>query len=335
MKNNKKNFIVIFILSALVLYLVFKDNFAQKMKYLLSIDIKWLILAVLLMISYWVLKGIVLYYCVQKFDKTYTRKKGIKLMLTTQFFHAITPFSTGGQPWQIYKLKKEGIQLDASTNIILEDFIVYQIALVLLGLIAVISNRIFNILPKDDFLRYLVTIGFIINALVIVVLFLVSFNKKWNKKIIDGIINLLYKIKIIKDKESLLNKSEIFITNFHKSAKILFKNKKNFIRIIILNFLALILLYLIPYTLMRGLNVNVNPFFIAVTSAYVMLIGGIVPIPGATGGLEYSFISFFKNFVKDPKLSIIMIVWRIVTYYLGIIIGLFILSFHEEETKWE
>ena len=27
-------------------------------------------------------------------------------MITTQLFHAITPFATGGQPWQIYRLKK-------------------------------------------------------------------------------------------------------------------------------------------------------------------------------------------------------------------------------------
>ncbi len=335
MKNNKRNYIIILLLTAIILYLVFKDNFTEKIKYLFSFDIKWLLFAFILMISYWVLKGIVLYYCVKKIDKTYTRKKGINLMLTTQFFHAITPFSTGGQPWQIYKLKKEGLTLGESTTIIVEDFIVYQIALVSLGLIAVVVNNTFNILSKDSFLKYLVTIGFIINALIIVLLFLVAFNKKWNKKIINGTINFGAKIKVIKDKESLLKKAENFINNFHKSADILFKHKLNFIKIILLNFFALSLLYLIPYALMRGLNINANPFIVVITSAYVMLIGGVVPVPGAAGGLEYSFMSFFKNFIKGPKLSIIMIVWRIITYYFGLIIGLFILSFCEEDNKWE
>lgn len=335
MKNNKKNFIVILILSIIVLYLAFKDDFTAKLEYLLSFDPKWLIMSFTLMITYWVLKGLVLYYCIQKLNKKYTIKQGIHLMITTQFFHAITPFSTGGQPWQIYKLKKEGLSLGESTNVVIEDFIVYQIALVLLGLIAVISNHTFNILPNDNVLRHLVTIGFIINTLVIIVLFLVAFSKKWNKKIIDGTINFLCKIKIIKDKEKLVDKSENFINNFHESANILFKSKFNFIRVVILNFIALSLLYLIPFTLMMGLGIYVNPFAVIITSAYVMLIGGVVPIPGGTGGLEYSFISFFKNFINGSKLSIIMIVWRIVTYYFGIIVGLITLNIHKEETKWE
>ncbi len=254
-------------------------------------------------------------------------------MITTQFFNAITPFATGGQPWQIYRLKKSGLSLGESTTVVIEDFIAYQIALVLLGIIAVISNHTFNILPQDSVLRHLVTIGFIINTLVIIVLFLVAFSKNWNKKIIGGTIKILYKIKIVKDRKKMLDKSEKFIENFHKSASTLLENKLNYIRLITLNFIALCLLYLIPFTLMQGLDIYVNPFIIVITSAYVMLIGGVVPIPGGTGGLEYSFMSFFKNFIIGPKLSIIIIVWRIVTYYFGIIIGIIAINIHKEEGK--
>ena len=123
MKNNKKNIFIILILSIVVLYLAFKDDFATKVKYLVSFDIKWLILAFMCIIIYWILKGLVLYYCVEKLNKNYTKKEGIILMITTQLFHAITPFSTGGQPWQIYKLKKEGLTLGQSTNIVIQDFI--------------------------------------------------------------------------------------------------------------------------------------------------------------------------------------------------------------------
>ena len=251
-------------------------------------------------------------------------------MITTQFFHAITPFAAGGQPWQIYKLKKDGLSLGESTNVIIQDFIAYQIALVFLGGIAIISNYIFHIFPSDSLLKKLVTIGFIINTLVVIVLFLTAFSKKWNKKLIDGSISFLSKIKIIKDKEEKLKKSEKFIHNFHRSAIILFKDKFNLFRIIMLNFIALVGQYLIPFTLLMGLGIYINPLIVIITSAYVMLIGSMVPIPGGTGGLEFSFIAFFKNFITDPELSIIMIVWRLVTYYFGIIIGGLTLNFERK-----
>lgn len=330
MKNNKRNFIIILALTILILYFALKDNFTEKVKYLTSFDLKWLTLAFILILAYWFLKGLVLYYCTSTVNKKYTQKQGILLMITTQFFHAITPFAAGGQPWQIYKLKKDGLTLGEATNIVIGDFIAYQIALVLLGLIAITSNYIFHIFPSDSILKRLVTIGFIINTVVIIVLFLVAFSKKWNKKIIDGTINLLYKLKIVKNKDKLLQKSEKFINNFHESAIVLFKNKFNSFRIIFLNFIALTGQYLIPFTLLMGLDIYVNPLTVIVTSAYVMLIGSMVPIPGGTGGLEYSFLSFFKNFITGSKLTIVMIVWRTVTYYFGIIIGGLTLSFNKE-----
>lgn len=251
-------------------------------------------------------------------------------MVTTQFFHAITPFAAGGQPWQIYKLKKDGLTLGQSTNVVIQDFIAYQIALVFLGGCAITANYIMHIFPSDSLLKKLVTIGFIINTVVVIVLFVVAFSKKWNKKIIDGMVNLLHKLKIVKDKEEKLKKSEKFIHNFHQSAIILFKDKFNMIRIISLNFIALIGQYLIPFTLLMGLGIYINPLLVIITSAYVMLIGSMVPIPGGTGGLEFSFLAFFKNFITGPKLSIVMIVWRLVTYYFGIIVGGLTLNFNKE-----
>lgn len=331
MKNKKSNIIVLIFITIIVLYIVLKDNFAEKIHYMLSINPIYIIIGLLMMGLYWLLKGLVLYNCVKKFDKTFTIKKGIYLMVTTQFFHSITPFASGGQPWQIYKLKKEGLKVGEGTNVAIQDFIAFQSALILLGIIAVISNRIFKIIPADNNLIYLVITGFVLNVLVIIILFILAFSKKWNKKIINFAFKLLCKIKVIKNKEKTAKKTEKFIQNFHESAEILLKDKKNLIKIIILNFIALVIQYLIPFVLLLGLNVYVNPYYILVTSAYVMLIDSMMPTPGSTGGLEYGFMSFFKNFIKGSKLSIIMIVWRMITYYFGIIMGLIFLNIRKEE----
>ncbi len=52
-----------------------------------------------------------------------------------------------------------------------------------------------------------------------------------------------------------------------------------------------------------------------------MLIGSFVPIPGGSGGLEYGFIVFYGNYIGGPKLTAIMLLWRFVTYYFGMIVG--------------
>ena len=154
MKNKTKySGIIILAVTIIVLYFALKDDFLEKMQYLFSFNIWWLIFAVLLVFVYWFLKSLVIYYCTLKFDKNYTVKKSFKLILTTQFFNAVTPFSTGGQPYQIYKLRRQGLAVEKGTNIVIQDFIVYQIALILLGAIAIITNNLLGFFPNDDFLK--------------------------------------------------------------------------------------------------------------------------------------------------------------------------------------
>ena len=239
----------------------------------------------------------------------------------TQFFNAVTPFSTGGQPFQIYKFKKHGFSLEKGTNIIIQDFIVYQIALILLGTIAIVTNNVFNIFPEDSFLEKLVFIGYLINLSVIILLFIVAFNKKGNRLVLNLIIKIGARLKFIKNEDDFLDKSNETIENFHNNALFLMKSKVMFINIIIINLIALVCLYLVPFMLIMGLGESISPLVAIMTSAYVMLIGSFVPIPGGSGGLEFSFVRFYGYFVVGAKLSSIMIVWRLITYYLGLFVG--------------
>ena len=76
---------------------------------------------------------------------------------------------------------------------------------------------------------------------------------------------------------------------------------------------------------------SLNVFTAIITSAYVMLIGSFVPIPGGSGGLEYGFVAFFGYFLQvSGKLTALMILWRLVTYYLGIIAGAIIMNIKEK-----
>ena len=334
MKNKVRNIALIVIISLIVVYLVLKDNFSEKIKYLFSINPVFLIISFVLVIIYWLVKSKALYHLIRQVDKKYTKKNSIKLMITTQLFHGITPFASGGQPWQVYRLKKEGIPVSKSTNVIIEDFITYQLALIFLGAIAVISNNIFHIIPQNNALKHLVTIGFIVNSLVVAFLFAVAFSKKINEIVVKFVIRVLSFFKIVKDKDDALKKADEHIKTFHDSANLLLENKGIFLKTIFLNFIALVILYSIPFTLMLGLDVFVNPYYVIVTSAYVMLIDSLIPTPGSTGGLEYGFMSFFETHIADPKLSCIMIVWRIVTYYFGIFVGVaFLNTYNKEEVK--
>lgn len=322
-KQSKINFFVLIGITLLVLYFALKDDFDNIIKEILTINIWWLILAFLLVISYWLLRSKAINTFTRKFQKDAKFSGSLQLMIRTQFFNAVTPFATGGQPYQVYYLVKNGMGITIATSIIIQNFIVYQIAVIVLGIIALASNHIFSLFADNLLLKQLVTLGFFMNTAVIIMLFLVAFNQKINKKTIRLGITILTKLKLVKDKEKKLEEWDEYVIKFHSSAKILLQNKKHFAFTIGCNLLALCSLYSIPFVLLlaTGDHTSFNILTAIVTSAYVMILGSFVPIPGGTGGLEYGFISFYSNFMGGSQLTAIMLLWRFVTYYFGMIVG--------------
>jgi uncharacterized protein (TIRG00374 family) len=57
-----------------------------------------------------------------------------------------------------------------------------------------------------------------------------------------------------------------------------------------------------------------------------MLIGSFVPMPGGTGGIEYVFLVFYGNFIKGSRLNAMMLVWRFISFYFGIVVGAILLG---------
>ena len=330
MKKNIINLSILIIITILVLYFSLKDHYHEIISTIKNMDLILLILAILTYLLYMLVKSIIMKIVVKYFKNEYTLKKSFTMCLETNFFHAITPFSTGGQPYEIYRLNKDGISLVNAANISIQNFIIYQTGLVLLGIFAVIYNYIFKLYPDVTLLKNLVLLGFAINLIVIVVLFSITYFKKINKILVNFIIKLLFKLKIIKNKEEKIQKFEKYLLEFNEGAKILLKDKKKFIMLVILQFLSLSLLYLVPYFIIKGVGLNVSILNEIVTSAYVMLIGAFVPIPGGTGGLEYGFMSFYGNFITGPTLNAVMLLWRFITYYFGMILGSIVLGLRKK-----
>lgn len=326
MINNMKkklNIIILILITLIVLYFSLKDDFFNIINQILKMNIWYLLIAFLLVILFWIFRSYPMYTFCKKVNKDFKYRESIQLTLRTQFFNAVTPFSTGGQPYQIYYLKQSGIDYASSTGIVVENFIVYQIALVILGLISLLMNQIFSIFHKVPLLSKLIALGFIMNTLVIIIMFILAFSTRLNKFLISLSIKILTKLHIVKDKDKKLKKWSENIDRFHKSATSLLEDKKIFISNILYNFLALCCIYLVPLFVLYSMRdfLSFTPGISIVTSAYILIIGSFVPIPGGSGGLEYGFLQFYGNFVTGSKLKALMLVWRFITYYFGMIVG--------------
>jgi len=326
-KNIKKNTIFLLIITVIVLYIVLKDDFKDIVNILTKIDIKYILLAFLFYALFILIKGYVNYKITNDKSKL-SLKEAIKHNIITQFFNGVTPFSTGGQPMEVYMLMEHDIPIAKATNQTIQSFIFYQIALVICGSIAVINNFLFPIFPKVRLLQILVLLGFIINVLVVVFLILISQSKRVTNKLSALSIKIMKKLKMKVDEDDIRQK----FSDYHEGFKDLRRRKKLFIGGVLLNIISLLCLYIVPMFILYSMgdftSLTVNNTITA--SAYVYIIGGFVPIPGASGGIEYGFGRFFGNFIGASTLSAVLLLWRFITYYVGVIIGALVFNLEKK-----
>lgn len=323
MQNVKKNSIILFLITLVVLFFVIKDDFNNIVNALSKANVIFILIGIIFTVLYWLFKTLALHTIVKEYNKEIKVKQIFKQITITQFFNGVTPFASGGQPMQVYMLGKSGLKFTHSTNIIVQEFILYQMALITHGVIAVLLNWKFHFLESNPLLRNLTIIGFIINTLIGLGLLFVSFSTKFNQFVVTKVIGLFSKINIVKNRKKTINAWKVKLKEFNDSAELLREKKSLILKGYIFNMIGLLCYYLTPLFVIYSLGFGDDITLIAtyVSCAYVTVIGSFVPIPGGSGGIEYSFLQFFGNFIKGAGTSAVLIVWRSITYYLAIIVG--------------
>ena len=256
--------------------------------------------------------------------------EAIKHNMIAQFFNGVTPFSTGGQPMEIYMLTEHDIPLPMATTQVIQSSIFYQIALVLFGVIAIVLNLSFGFFSQDTATNYFVILGFLMNLGVAIVLFFLSSSKRVTVKIGSIFKWVIHKLKIqVEDQE--VNQ---ILDDYYHSFQEMKKNKKLIVEGILFNLLSLACLYSVPFfiTLAMG-NPSITLFETLISSAYVYVMASFIPIPGASGGIEYAFSKVYYHFMPANSLSAALILWRFITYYFGIILGAVIFNLEERGKK--
>ncbi len=333
MKNAKRNTIILLLIGIVVTYFILKDNFESIVENLLLAN-KWLILlCFMLVIVYWLCRSLALYLVVKKYKKNVKFKVILHQTLITQFFNGITPFATGGEPMQVYMLTKSGMKVASATNVIVQEFIMYQIALVLIGFMALGLNLKFNFCRLTPVLGNMIIIGFAINIIIGLILIFVSFSKKFSKFIVKIVLKLGIKFKLIKDVEKTTESLNEKLEEYNESGSMLMKNKSLFIGCVLLNFIALIIFYIIPTFIFMSLGYDIGFMQVFVSSAFILLIGNFVPIPGGSVGIEGAYLLFFDKVLPSAPLNASLILWRSITYYFGIFVGGISLGFFKGDAK--
>lgn len=340
MKNKKYilNIALILLIGGLFLYYSIGGEYEAVKSAFKSAKLIWIIVMICVMLLYYMVDGLSLLFFGRAYKKDYTFKQSFVNAISGTFFNGITPFASGGQFAQVYIFNQQGIVPTHSSSILVMCFVSYQSVLVLYSAVILILKYNYFMNVQSQILN-LAILAFLINCAVIAILFGASKSSRVQNFLTHKIIKLLAKMKIVKDYEVTATNMERYLEEFRNQINFLQNNRSVFLKSTACNFIKLTIIYSMPFFAIKALNIPVTlkdlPTYIGLCSL-IYLINAFLPVPGASGGSEGVFLLLFA-FLGPVMLSSAMLLWRLMSYYFGLIVGGFVFMFNygSKEKKME
>ncbi|GEM_PF-154702 len=304
----------------LVIFLFFIGDFRESVDALKRIDPFWFFLSCICVFLFWFTEAMTI--------KMTSRIAGVKLSLfrsfdtsmVGQFYNAVTPFATGGQPMQIFRLYQYGIDVSKGTAIMLSRFLIYQSTITVVGVF--IMFFFFDKMNQLPSFSLLAPFGFIVNSAVIFFLLVFSFSPKLTHKIFDLLLKIVSPFKFGKKMKENEEKWIEKIRMFHSAMKLLKTRPYKLLLAVFFTSMQVFFFFSIPYCIYRMFEAPVTPFLeIFSFQGILFLIISFVPVPGAGGAAEGGFYLFFKEFFSPASIAGGVLLWRMMSYYFNIFFG--------------
>ncbi len=304
-------------------YLFIAGEGGDLLRALSSFNYLFLLILLAGIVIYWVLESACMQLICNSLYKGFSFIKTNLVTVIGQYFNCITPLSSGGQPMQAYYYSRFGLPAKYSLPMLLCRFIVYQLTMTVYAIIVLLLR--FNYFTQDlRPIMYLVAIGFAGGFLLIAMLFALAFAKKTVVKITTWAINLAGRIGILKKPEETLVNVNKSLDEAYEGIRFLLKDPALLIKVSLVTFVQLTVYFSLSWIIFAGFGLDSADYLTVLScQAFIYLICSFVPLPGAVGCAEGSYIVFFNYVYGDPSVvALSTFIWRAFTFYLPIILGM-------------
>lgn len=262
--------------------------------------------------------------------KRYTLLKGtlnkkmplisLNATILCKYYDAITPLGSGGQPFEIYYLRKKGVPIGIASGVPVASYCMDRIAFVLVSIVALVWQG-FSSVPTT--IIVLCWIGIVINAAIPTAILFFTIMPKVAHAVSRFVARVGKKLHIVKDEEECYKKISGSVLEYAECLKyFIHRSKARFFYGVVLSILSLVALYSMPYFVVRMCGIAEGSWIKILSLTVICYMSvTLLPTPGNSGGAEFSFRSIFASFLSGGILFWGMLAWRIASYYLFVISG--------------
>lgn len=231
------------------------------------------------------------------------------------FYSCITPSASGGQPAQIYYMKRRDIPIPVSTLVLMVVTITYKAVLVLMGLAMLAFGQ--------SFIRTYLTgimpvfyLGIALNVICVAILVVLVFHTSLAESMLSRGLTLLEKLHLLRRKESRREKLVSGMEKYRETA-VYFKTHKHVVlNVLGITFAQRFALFLSTYFVYRSFGLqDFSALTVMLLQAAISISVDMLPLPGGMGISEKLFLTIFLPVFGEKLLLSGMVLSRGLSYY--------------------
>ena len=347
-KKKKKSvrnivYICIFVIvTLLTFYYLFKDDPVETLSIVSKIQFFPLLIAFSLVALTVFLDAFSLMHLTRLYNRKYTYGQSVMNVIIGNFIGVLNKTSTTFI--QAYTFTKQGVKGANAASIVTMNFLMYQFTFTFYSLIVVlvgyqyVENITIDLLGSM-YMFPLSMIGFGVAVFFLVGMIALAFCRPLHNFLINGVINLLAKMKIVKNPQEKRKSWALQFATYRVELKRLTRHWGLSLLCVLTNAIKQICYCIIPFLVFWSLGAEANSagFGASFCSVgYLNLISSVITIGAPEVGFQAVFDSLFvQGGVQgySSYISAANFIWRVLTFYLPLIVGALCFFFYKGTDK--
>ena len=220
------------------------------------------------------------------------------------FFSCITPSAGGGQPAQVYYMRKNMIPVPVATVVLMVVTITYKSVLVVIGcLLAVFGQGFLNRYLYEVMPVYYLGLG--LNVVFCAAMLVLAFHTSLARDMAMRVLGLLEHFGFLKKKTSRTERLLLTMEHYNDTAAFLRQHKHVLLRV-----------FSVTYFVYRAFGLKGTAMItLVLLQSTISVSADMLPLPGGMGISEHLFLTIFDPILYGDLLLPAMVLSRGIAYY--------------------
>ena len=265
-------------------------------------------------------ESVILWYMMRSFGIRLKKRICFLFSSVGFFFSCITPSASGGQPMQIYYMKKEKIPIPFATVIVMVVTITYKLVLVVTGLGILLFGREI----RERYLGEVLPVfylGVLLNVFCVALMTVLVFHPVLAEIILTKGMGLLERIRLMRRKEERRRKLQEAMKVYRETAAYLEKHRRVIFWVILITFAQRLALFAVTWVVYLAFGLSGTAVWdVILLQAVISVSVDMLPLPGGMGISEALFLRIFPTVFQGMLLPG-MVISRGLGYYSQLLIS--------------